>query len=449
MDAIAEARSLLPTWVGFGPLLYWTAGAFLLGILGTSLLCRMALRPLRGAPALHWTERARLAYPARRTLWLCLMALWVPAIALPVTLTGPLSLVPGRAVACAAVIAGWLGFCCVERRIGSEIKGVRMPAGAPLRGWLCLALLMAPHVLVFVVLAAVLPVEMNRRAWLLLGAGAVAMALVLRFTGLPVLRLLRLARPASGRLQSIVDVASARTGIRVASVWQAAWPVANAIALVFSRQIVFTDGLVEAIDDESLAAIAVHELGHLSEPWPVKLSRTAGAWILLPLAAVVPILASYGLLAFFGVYAVCIVTILGLRRLAVKMELRADAIGLAHQGGEGRYARALERIYEINLVPAVMPERRRTHPHLYDRMMAAGLEPDYPRPAPPGGALLSALGTAAVFGAAWIVLAFVLPVAVASAVPEGEPRLLARAALTGGDTALAGELWQLRLETED
>jgi hypothetical protein len=40
-------------------------------------------------------------------------------------------------------------------------------------------------------------------------------------------------------------------------------------------------------------------------------------------------------------------------------------------------------MYEGNLVPAVLRGRRLTHPHLYDRLVAAGLAPAYPRPAPP------------------------------------------------------------------
>jgi hypothetical protein len=36
-------------------------------------------------------------------------------------------------------------------------------------------------------------------------------------------------------------------------------------------------------------------------------------------------------------------------------------------------------LYEENLIPAVMAQRR-THPDLYDRLIAAGVQPDYPRP---------------------------------------------------------------------
>jgi hypothetical protein len=32
---------------------------------------------------------------------------------------------------------------------------------------------------------------------------------------------------------------------------------------------------------------------------------------------------------------------------------------------------------------AVMPRKRMPHPHLYDRLVIAGITPDFPRPKPP------------------------------------------------------------------
>jgi tetratricopeptide (TPR) repeat protein len=65
------------------------------------------------------------------------------------------------------------------------------------------------------------------------------------------------------------------------------------------------------------------------------------------------------------------------------MERRADRVAHGHEVQPGRYASALEQLYRENLAPVVMPQRRAIHPHLYDRMTAAGAEPAYPRPAPP------------------------------------------------------------------
>ena len=52
---------------------------------------------------------------------------------------------------------------------------------------------------------------------------------------------------------------------------------------------------------------------------------------------------------------------------------------------DGAYARALEKIYRENQLPAVNVNNRQSHPHLYDRLLAAGVIPDYARPARPKG----------------------------------------------------------------
>jgi len=71
------------------------------------------------------------------------------------------------------------------------------------------------------------------------------------------------------------------------------------------------------------------------------------------------------------------------RRLSRQLETRADSIAQVNEGDAGTFARALSRLHEENLLPAVLPTRRHTHPDLYDRLVAAGIEPSYPRPEPP------------------------------------------------------------------
>ena len=94
------------------------------------------------------------------------------------------------------------------------------------------------------------------------------------------------------------------------------------------------------------------------------------------------------------------------RRLGRRMEIRADAVALEHQGEAGIYARALGRLYEQNQMPAVMPERRQVHPHLYDRLLAAGVTPDYPRPAAPDSISWNGVMVSVWFG---ILLVFSIP----------------------------------------
>jgi hypothetical protein len=89
--------------------------------------------------------------------------------------------------------------------------------------------------------------------------------------------------------------------------------------------------------------------------------------------------------------------------LARRLETRADAHAHHVESGapgaaRGVYARALSRLGEVNLIPAV-GWAAGTHPHLYDRLLAAGQEPDFPRPPPPSRARM------------WIALGCGVPVA--------------------------------------
>ncbi len=81
-----------------------------------------------------------------------------------------------------------------------------------------------------------------------------------------------------------------------------------------------------------------------------------------------------------GVGLGCLLIIfVGVARLRRAGERHADAA--AHDDGKV-YGRALERLYEFNLVPAVL-RRPGAHGHLYDRLVASGYTPGWPRPAPP------------------------------------------------------------------
>jgi Zn-dependent protease with chaperone function len=72
-----------------------------------------------------------------------------------------------------------------------------------------------------------------------------------------------------------------------------------------------------------------------------------------------------------------------LLRLSVAMEIRADALARSHEAQDGTFARALAHLSELNLCPAVLPGKLGTHPQVYDRLVAAGITPDFPRPEPP------------------------------------------------------------------
>jgi Zn-dependent protease with chaperone function len=194
------------------------------------------------------------------------------------------------------------------------------------------------------------------------------------------LRLMKILKPPSVRLKAIVDDVATRTGVPVKATWQIDAIVANAFALTASRDLVFTDRLLKICNDEEIAAICAHEIAHLGEPNIVLAGRLVGSLYLFPLIFVAPLLhrfAAAGLIpAFLGM-----ISISGFAGwLTRRMERRADRLASAKAADEGVYAGALEKIYRENQLPAVNAARLQTHPNLYDRMLEAGVKPDYPRP---------------------------------------------------------------------
>jgi hypothetical protein len=104
-------------------------------------------------------------------------------------------------------------------------------------------------------------------------------------------------------------------------------------------------------------------------------------WLLWPDSS--PLWLFTGVAALLGAYAGTLPTDREVfPRISRKLETRADDMATANEGDAGTYARALTRLYADNLLPAVTAKERATHPHLYDRLLAAGVTPDFPRPAP-------------------------------------------------------------------
>ena len=113
--------------------------------------------------------------------------------------------------------------------------------------------------------------------------------------------------------------------------------------------------------------------------------RVLVAAALAPLALIVPLVAMFGAVGVAPIILWLVVLLRTWAYVSLRLELRADAAAHGDVGGE-TYARALERLYEVNLIPAVISGTK-THPCLYDRMLAAGVEPSYPRPEPPAASV--------------------------------------------------------------
>jgi Zn-dependent protease with chaperone function len=404
LDAI---RQLLPAWVGFADLLIFAPGAFLVGALTCWAGARVAIGPVRRLRGASWIERARAAHPVAQGL---AVAGFPTAIAVGLVAamgSGPLAHASPQLLAFLVGIAAYLGGFAVRRRFAREIRERGEGFARDLRSELIGLLLLAPHLVL--VLAMILLLKPNPGAGgaAVIALGVLGFGTVCRSGGLPLLRLLGWARPAPAGLERIVAEIAQRVGVRPAAVWVVPWSCANAAAFPLSGQLIFTEEIREALDDDELAAITAHELGHLSEPWYARLTRAFAVFALLPFGVSVPIVHAVGYVPALALLVGYWVLLFGALQVIRRLEVRADAVGHRHEGDPGTYARALEKLYRANLTPAVTDQRNRTHPDLYDRMLASGVEPSYPRPSPPSrmrtlfgvglAMMCCALGTALLF----------------------------------------------------
>lgn len=156
---------------------------------------------------------------------------------------------------------------------------------------------------------------------------------------------------------------------------------ANAVAYPAAQTVVFTTAAVEALAPAELSAIAAHELAHLRESRPTRALRAAwSAAFALPVLFI-PAMPHAPARAIILGTCLFVVSAVAYRFLSHRLEQQADTAAASHHVSAA-YASALERLHELNLTPAVL-RGRQTHPHLYDRLIASGVTPTFPRPRPP------------------------------------------------------------------
>ena len=352
-------------------------GSFLTATAVTLVLNWLALIPYRRALKAHWTERARRLYPAR--IGAALMLWLLPAdLVLAQRLLWP-EAAPSWPL---AAFASWLGAIAGTYFMDHEI----LP-WLTLRAWLhqvlaSWTLRFGWCVLFFGTLAA-MPGELNWQCWALAGFFLVAFAGWAMGGAVWLCRQLRLAVPAPDRLRALVAEVSARMGVPVRGIWALRVASCNAFAMPYSGDLLFSVRLLSLHPDDEIAAICAHELGHLGESRVHRAMRLVGVFAFVPWLFTRPLVRAWGMPGIL-LPAVCSwLAFAAARRIGRRLETRADHIAHTYECDPGTYARALARLYEANLAPAVMPGKRHVHPDLYDRLIAAGVQPDYPRPAKP------------------------------------------------------------------
>lgn len=365
-------------------LLFWPLwAATLLGLGGLGCLV-WVLRPLGQLPAsAPWPERARRLWPGVR-VHRQLSGMFLPTLFMAGAFAGPFNAHthgwPWEAsVALTALLLGallQLQRLALERAAGWRRRGLV----ERLRQGIAQALLWSPWRVLLLIGGVA---SAREHGWIaaLLTLGLTAG--VIWGGGLKIAQLLGIAIPGPERLVAAQQRAAARAGLPAPlhSPVVLRLEPANAFAFTLLGRLGITQRALDALSEEELDAVLVHELAHLAEPRWARLMRAGlgGGYAILALALWLAMTGSgvLGLALFFGV---ALLTFQAPKQL-LRLERRADEA--ARGGLRVALATALERLSALNLTPAVTGQPSSTHPDLIQRLAEAGVSLPWPRPEPP------------------------------------------------------------------
>jgi Zn-dependent protease with chaperone function len=355
-------------------------GLFSAAIFLTWGLNNLMLISWRRSIGTHWTERARLLYPARTAAKMNIFL--IPAI---ITLRQQDFLLKTQIHWSVTAIFAWagviLGTYPFDREVFPQLTSYRVWLRLVVASWL----LQFSVWIVFLVAFILMPEQFCRQT-MLLGGGALVFYIWLNLGLLTALaRFFRLLEKPSASLflVQIVSKLSTQMAKPIRTLWLLNSPFSYAAALPMTGDLIFSKRLIELHPEPEIAAICAHEIAHLTESRIVKVGRLAGSLMFFPWLFFKPVANKFDFAGLVGLAVVSVLLLVFALRIARRMEVRADAVARDNQSDGGTYARALERLYEANQTPAVMLGNRQAHPHLYDRMLAAGVTPSYERPKPP------------------------------------------------------------------
>ena len=343
----------------------------------------LASLPFRRLPLdTPWTERAR-QWMSFRTCGVVTL-IWTTMFTAAACALWAQTSIPLLIISSAAAIVGVLAGGRIAR-LGMAVPTALKDSWVP--GTLVLWTVLAPGIPMLFLLMAINANRTLNVETLLITAGVVgAVMLWCMGPNLWALHLLGILRPVPSDLQSGVNRLAAATATRVRRASMLQLPMANAFAFPWRNELAFTPGLIDVLDEHERDSVIAHELGHLREPMSMHAARLAGLG-LIGVIGLVP--ATAKTFEFPGTLCSLAAYFIGARllgRFTRKAEESADASAKESEASEGTYARALEKIHAASLIPAVL-NRNATHPHLYDRMIKAGITPEYARPAPPSKVL--------------------------------------------------------------
>lgn len=426
-DALEAALALLPAWVPYAPL-----AIVPYQMLAAAALMQPVMRWLGGdiPDDVRWPERARLGFERRRGLLTSALSLGLLGGILAGLYVGPMGV--GSAWSLGLLCGGGALLVALRplRRIEANALGRDPGWGARLRSAATSLLVRMGHLLLLLALALLLPWQVGWPHALGAALYAVVTMAWYRGAGVQLAARLGLAPPSEPRVRRLAEQAAARAGVTLRGCRTLEMLSANAFALPHTGEMGVTRAAAALLSDAELEAIFDHEAGHLAEPARVRAMREAVGLALAPVVLAKPAVGAWWLFGLLGVLLFAYAVLWLGQRLILRMEHEADAH--AHGGDAEAYARALESLYRYNGVPPVLGGRR-SHPDLYDRMLAAGVQPDYPRPEPPRRSRGKALDVALLVVGT---LVFVAPrVALHAAEDPTRGAGLFLRALRGGDEA--------------
>jgi len=333
-----------------------------------------ALQLWRRSKGAHWTEQARVVFPVFVAARSNIMV--VPGIlVLAVLLLWPNSAQLWLFTGIVSILGAYIGTLSISHEVFPRIPFIDLVRQAVID-----FLLKSIIWLIFICAVVFMPRQFNRQAWEI-AVSVVALRVMWAQGGLVGCgRALGLFVAAPERLSTIAADMSAKMRIPYRAIFLMRSPMAQAFALLGSRELLFTERLLGLLSDTEIASIVAHELAHLSESASTRYSRSILTLVFTPWIFFNPLVHNFGMFGFLGL---CMLTILIpkiYRRISLKLESRADRFAVDIETDAGTYARALTKLYEDNLLPAVTGNEQTTHPHLYDRILAAGMTPDFPRP---------------------------------------------------------------------
>jgi Zn-dependent protease with chaperone function len=141
----------------------------------------------------------------------------------------------------------------------------------------------------FIAIACAMPAELGWASWLLAAtylAGVAGWA----FGGLIwCLKKCHRLNPAPENLRRIVDRVSDQMKVPVRGIWLLQGARLSAFATPYTRELLFSEGLLAKCPEEEIASVCAHELGHCCESRTVLFWRLSRSIAFLPLLFIKPI----------------------------------------------------------------------------------------------------------------------------------------------------------------